>query len=174
MKTILTLVMAFFSLTAISQTKTNKLLASCCTKTEGRCTGSASCSACTNCSRCAHCSNGGSCGVCGGGSTQTFYKSKPKTQSVSRKPAKSYSTVDSRSSYHSDSSGLDISYEEDQMLTTTIEGVNLRQGPGTNFEILEKLAEFEIVIFKGQIGEWIQVEVKSTEIVGYIFFKYLN
>lgn len=174
MKTILTLVMVVFSLAATSQTKTEKLLAACCTKKEGRCTGSASCSACTNCSRCAHCSNGGSCGVCGGGSTQSFYKSKPRQ---AKKTTSRNSRVPTRKSYYDSSTTNDVTPVPDfeiQSLTTTTESVNLHGGPGTGFEILERVPESEIVMIIEQIGEWIQVQVQSTESVGYIFFKYLN
>ena len=64
MKSNLLLLFMFFSLTCLSQTLSKKTIASSCHDGEGRCTGSAYCSACKNCSRCAHCSSGGSCGVC--------------------------------------------------------------------------------------------------------------
>lgn len=175
MNIFLSFLAVLFSLTAFSQTKTKKLLASCCTKTEGRCTGSASCSACTNCSRCAHCSNGGSCGVCGGRSTQTFYKAKPSRGSTKRKTRNTYTTATTTYDNTPDIKKVsEVRYFEVQSLTTTTENVNLREGPGTNFEILERLPESEIVMIVEQFEEWIQVEVETTGAVGYIYFKYLN
>jgi uncharacterized protein YgiM (DUF1202 family) len=44
--------------------KKKKAALSCC---EGKCTGSAYCTACTSCEYCAWCNSGGSCGTCGGG-----------------------------------------------------------------------------------------------------------
>ena len=46
----------------------------------------------------------------------------------------------------------EVRYFEAQTLTTTTESVNLREGPGTNFEILERLPESEIVMIVEQVG----------------------
>lgn len=67
MKKLLLLLVLLCGLTTFAQ---NGKLSACCsttavTKTFGRCSGDASCTACTNCRYCKHCSKeGGSCGVC--------------------------------------------------------------------------------------------------------------
>lgn len=52
---------------------------------DGRCTGSAYCTACSNCSRCGHCSSGGTCGVCGGGSGNNSSSGSSAKRSKSKK-----------------------------------------------------------------------------------------
>ncbi|WBV59209.1 SH3 domain-containing protein [Chryseobacterium camelliae] len=52
---------------------------------DGRCTGSAYCTACSNCSRCGHCSSGGTCGVCGGGSGSNSSSGSSAKRSKSKK-----------------------------------------------------------------------------------------
>lgn len=52
---------------------------------DGRCTGSAYCTACSNCSRCGHCSGGGTCGVCGAGSSGKSSLSGRSSKKISLK-----------------------------------------------------------------------------------------
>lgn len=55
-------------------------------KHNGKCTGSANCSACSNCSRCGHCKSGGTCGVCNSGSSkQSFYANNYTPKKTSTK-----------------------------------------------------------------------------------------
>lgn len=147
----------FFSLTCLSQATSKKMIASSCHDGEGRCTGSAYCSACKNCSRCAHCSNGGSCGVCSSNATyETTTKKKVKP--------KSYKSVKLKNNNY---------YTIDQLLITT-QNVNLRSGPSTDYEILQSLPKASLVYFKEKKGEWALVKVMETKRVGYVNLKYLE
>ena len=159
MKTSLLMFLFFFSLACLSQTTSKKMIASSCHDGEGRCTGSAYCSACKNCSRCAHCSNGGSCGVCSSNvSYETTKKKKSKTTS------KNFRSSEIKSNNY---------YNEDQLLITT-QNVNLRSGPSTDYEIIQALPKSMVVFFKERNGEWALVRVMATDRVGYVSLKYLK
>lgn len=146
-----------------SHETSGKPIASTC---EGRrCSGDASCSACKNCSGCKHCAKeGGTCGVCSGGVTlkQSYY-SKPSASKKRSKDKKTLSTGTTVSNYYSG-----------QILLPTIESINLRNGPGTDYEILETFGENQTVIFISKIGDWLKVQVEDTGTVGYVNIKYLN
>lgn len=134
------------------------MIASSCHDGEGRCTGSAYCSACKNCSRCAHCSSGGSCGVC---SSNANYE----TTTTNNKKTKYYKSPVSKS--------VVIYYHEDQVLIT-IQNVNLRSGPSTEYEILKSLSKGTLVFFKEKKGDWALVKVMDTDRMGYVNLKYLK
>lgn len=131
---------------------------------EGRCTGSAYCSACSNCSRCAHCSSGGSCGVCSGTSSNNFYS----TQKTYKKPK----TTTSSNNYGSVESSK-VHYEGDS-ITIYSEAINLREKPNTKSKILEKLSSGDTVIFIEKTGDWSKIKVEETGTIGFVFSKLLN
>ncbi len=132
------------------QTDSDKLLASCCFE-RGRCTGSAYCTACKNCSRCKHCSkNGGSCGVCSSGSRE---KSSLRRKSKTKPLSKSF---------------------DDKVLYVSVALLNLREGAGTNFPIVEKLSKDAKLLYLGKEKLWIKVKVEKSNTIGYVYYKYLR
>lgn len=125
----------------------------------GRCTGSAYCSACKNCSRCAHCSNGGSCGVCSGSSSNDYYsKTKKKAYEINYYK----STPKSRT------------YYKDEKIIISKEKINLRELPSSKSKIIEVLNNGQTVTFIQDVGDWYQVKVERTGTIGYIYSKLLN
>lgn len=166
-----------------------KLIASCCSKNEGRCTGSASCTVCRNCSRCAHCSSGGSCGVCSGGYSRTPDRTYSNSSSTykssysgngsnsSRSSSNSYKSTGSNSSTKSLTYALpnDILSENYQKtLLVNTETLNVRSGPGTSYTVVEKLKYRQELTFLAMTGSWIKVEVKSTEMVGFVYYEHVR
>jgi len=137
------------------QTMKNNVIASCCEGGRG-CTGSAYCTACKNCSGCKHCAkNGGTCGVCRRGSS------------------KSYTTYKKSSNSHRSTSNL-RKYLKDDNLTVNSTTLNLREGPGTKYKILEKLNNNSTLLFIENKGTWLKIKVKETGTIGYVFYKYVN
>lgn len=155
MKFILFLLLAQVSLFA----QVAKEVASCCEGEEGRCTGSAYCTACRNCSRCAHCGSGGSCGVCS--SSESYYPPPAKTKTA-RKAKSTTSTQSLRSHYAG------------EVLLITTENVNLREGPGTNYDVVQTLGRNETVLFRKKFGDWALVEVQENGAEGCVHLKYLK
>ncbi len=126
---------------------------------EGRCTGSSSCRVCKNCSRCAHCSNGGTCGVCAGtGSYKSNYDAPKPAKTIKTTPS-----VDSKKTFYT---------------TTTLKvkntTLNLRKGPGVNFEIVEKLSLGDELIFIESKNDWIYVKVVNSQNKGWVHSKYVK
>lgn len=139
---------------------TSKYNCTVLTESGGRCTGSAYCRACTNCSRCGHCNSGGSCGVCGDGSNQTY--SSPK------KTKKSFSN------YYTSTREISKEYYENETIYISNEVINLRSGPGLNYEIIEQIYSGDPVTFIEKEGEWIKVKVSDTGSIGYLYAKLLK
>tara|TARA_R110002049_G_scaffold993_11_gene7245 strand:+ start:28074 stop:28244 length:171 start_codon:yes stop_codon:yes gene_type:complete len=52
--------------------------------------------------------------------------------------------------------------------------LNLREGPGINYKILEKLTNQSTLILIESFGSWLKVKVKNTETIGYVYYKYVN
>lgn len=124
---------------------------------EGRCTGSAYCSACRNCSRCAHCSNGGSCGVC---SSSTVNYESPKPVKKSKTIPQSFIETEK------------IFYKN-ETITIYSDLINLREKPSLKAKVLEKITVGDEILFIQKEGEWSKVQVKKTGTIGYIFSKLL-
>lgn len=145
----------------------------------GRCTGSAYCSACTNCSRCGHCGSGGTCGVCSGassGSNSSSGNSSRKGRYEKRKTSNDYS----------------VSKKESRSGRVTIDEVNINiginnrylAGVGAATTIYEKPAfksnVVAIVTRNAKIiqlsrkGEWYKVQVESSGKKGYVYYKNLK
>lgn len=142
----------------------SKLLASCCegneAKSTGRCSGTAYCTACSNCSGCKHCSKeGGTCGVC------TSYNTPAKTTTQKTTTRKSFTSTNSNSS---------ASYSYGDKLIVISENLNLRDGAGSNYEVVEKLKEDDVLTFLSYSGEWIEVRVVMSGNKGYVNSKYVK
>lgn len=134
------------------------IIASSCHANGGRCTGSAYCSACSNCSRCAHCNAGGTCGVCSGSATESY--SKPaKARSASRTTRKE--------------TRVPVTVPGNYVLVKS-EELNLREGPGTNYDILEKLTMSQKLIVLSLQGDWLNVRVANTGTQGYVHKNYVK
>jgi len=149
----------------------------------GRCTGSAYCNICKDCSRCGYCNGGGACGVCsGGGSSRSNLRSSNYSTGNSSTSSSRSRSVRSTATYSAPNTG---SY------TTTIllpidaivasEMLNLRSGPGTEYDILLRLSAGDSVTITAPAGnQWVQVEVTVSDGVyeytleGYVFKKYLS
>src|SRR5690554_738258 len=142
-------------------------IASCCTSEEARCIGSSNCRACTNCSRCAHCNSGGSCGVCSGYRTTKSSNSSNKTYNSTRQSDNSYSN--SNNLYK-----LTRTYYINEVLLVKNETLNLREGAGTHYQIIEKLKQNDVLFFLEKQGEWIKVKVKKSENIGWVYVQYVE
>lgn len=173
----------FFFLISSVRAQDNKLLASCCDskpKENGRCMGSAYCSACSNCSRCAHCSNGGSCGVCASYSPPVRYTA-PRNVSRNRDktPSKNTLTASSNSNFYGKpkkeavSKKVIINYRSEDMLAVDSEILNLREGPSIEYEVIEVLERHALLKVIAIDGEWIQVKVIESGNYGYVNVKYV-
>lgn len=158
----LLLLIGFFLLgigtTVNAQTKP-KLLALCCEKDGGKCTGSSNCRACTNCSRCKHCSNGGSCGVCSDEKPVVEVLRKEKVKKNGNKVKTVTKTI---------TETPDVKYYKEQAIFVTLPFINLRQYPKTESKILEKVKKGDRVLFLKTKGDRIKVRAEKTGTVGYV------
>jgi len=156
MKHLLLIALFSFATTiSIGQINTDTAIASCCEEGRG-CSGSAYCSACKNCTGCKHCAkNGGSCGVCNGESSRKYTKSK-------------------RSPKSSIKSGRAHKFSIGDNLQITTATLNLRKGPGTKYEILKKLEPNHLLEIIAYQGRWLKVTVMNTEVVGFVYDRYVK
>ncbi|MBN9286262.1 MULTISPECIES: SH3 domain-containing protein [unclassified Flavobacterium] len=157
-KTLLLLLLAgFMGAPVTAQVKSN-LIASCCESDGGRCSGSSYCSACTNCSRCKHCKAGGTCGACSNESSDR--EARTYRKKADRKPVviidKAVKTTKK------------TLYYTNQPIFITVAFVNLRQGPGTNYKILEKVMKGSRVLYIETTEAWIKVKAEKTGTIGYL------
>lgn len=159
---------------SILNAQNNKLIASCCNNEEARrCTGSSNCTACTNCSGCKYCNSGGSCGICSGASViksnysyNTYYSNRNiKNNYSSPKSAKK------KSFYLKDNTTSNL-YLKTLYITNT--KINLRSGPGTNYEVIKVLYQYDQAYYLNQISDWIKVQEKETLLVGYVHKNYIS
>lgn len=81
-----------------------------------------------------------------------FY-SKPKKEAVSKK--------------------VIINYRSEDMLAVDSEILNLREGPGTEYEVIEVLERHALLKVIAIDGEWIQVKVIESGNYGYVNVKYV-
>jgi len=183
MKKLFTLIIFFFFPIVACQAQNSKLIASSCHADGGRCSGNAYCTACSNCSGCKHCNSGGTCGVC------TSYDEPVKA--VSKKPAKrkvvsNNSAVTKPANQHVASkkfaakkSAQEIyadspTYKAGDNLKVTSEILNLREGPSTDYPVIETLEKADSVQLLGYDGEWVQVIVMNSKNVGYVKVAFLR
>lgn len=184
-KTIFYCILLFF-LTLTADAQKSRLVASCCeTKKEeaGRCSGSAYCSACSNCSRCAHCSNGGSCGVCASYSAPVRYTAPRTSSKASGRSSSSSSKSTVKTSSKADfytapkkepaSIKVKASYRSEDMVAVNFENLKLREGPGTEYNVIESLQKYAILKVIAVDREWLQVVVVESKNFGYVNAKYV-
>lgn len=135
------------------------LMASFGEGTEGKCVGSAYCTACTNCSRCGHCGSGGSCGVCSTGNRKTTKKT-PSNSTTSK--SNSYNLPNDTSSKY---------YLKRLIVNKDI--LNLRNGPGISYSIIEKLKMNQEITFLAMIDDWVKIKVNMTKTEGFVYYKHV-
>lgn len=144
---------------------------------DGRCTGSADCSACSNCSRCAHCSAGGTCGVCAGSSKgRSFYSVPKKSKKTKQKKSNnSYGFYSSGNVLRLKKSNPVRTYntngEKMAVVATISEITNIRNTPSIKARIVEKVKRGSELNILQKSGNWLKVKVKKTGTVGFVFSK---
>lgn len=167
MKNLFLLILVIFSKYSFSQN--DKLIASCCSTTEGRCTGSAYCSACKNCSGCAYCNSGGSCGVCSGGKRGT---STSAGYGTSNKANSNRQTNKEHTNNHNKQESPVYTYKE--MYVVTTEKLNVREDAGIGFAVVEALKKNDNVLKINTKGQWTKVKVVTSNTIGYVLSKYIK
>ena len=157
--------------------QTNNTVATCCATVRGRCTGSANCNVCSNCSKCGYCNSGGSCGVCAGSGTRSYLPTY--TTQKHRKTYHGNSGVYSRvnnpgvENYKYFPNDTSSKFYLKSFLVKT-KSLNLRTGPGTIYQVIEKLFLNDEIIFLGNTGDWIKVENKLSGNVGFVYSKFIS
>lgn len=165
----------------------NSSIEECC----GKCVGSAYCTACTNCSRCKHCSGGGACGVCS--SSNNINRSSKSSNSVRpSEPAVSSGNVYSRfvpptsnqpkeTTFASKKSDLITPPAAASVAWVNSEVLNVRKGPGTEYEIIGRLSKGdEVRVLENSSGKWILIQSKkignpaSVIVKGYVCASFLR
>lgn len=139
---------------------------------DGRCTGSANCSACTSCSRCGHCGAGGTCGVCAGGSSSgsSYRKSKPKkykrsesytapSKNKSRKPPKVF--IDK----------VNVNINSNNRYIAGIATTIIYEKPSVKSKIIERVTKNEKLIRLEKQPYWYKVKVQKSGKTGYVQYK---
>lgn len=148
---------------------------------DGRCTGSAYCSACTNCSRCGHCGSGGTCGVCGGGSPG----SNPSSGSASgkgrygkRKSSNDYYSVlktESRTGRVAATDEANIhTGTANRYLTGVVAAITIYEKPAFKSNVVAIVTRNAKIIQLSRKGEWYKVQVESSGKKGYVYYKNLK
>ena len=143
---------------------------------DGRCTGSAYCTACKNCSRCGHCSGGGTCGVCGGGSSgnsSSSGSSSKRSKSKKHKSSDSYKTSKIKSSKPPKVviDEVNVNVNSNNRYIAGISTINIYEKPSFKSKIIEKATKNTKLIQLSKEGSWHKVQVKSSGKIGYVFNK---
>lgn len=134
---------------------------------DGKCTGSAYCSACTNCSRCGHCSSGGSCGVCGGGSSgsnSSSGSSSKKRKSEKHKTSKAKSNKPPKVRIDK----IDININSNNRYFAGVAAVRIYEKPSDKSKTVAIVTKNARLIRLEQKGEWYKVKVASSGKTGYV------
>lgn len=143
---------------------------------DGRCTGSAYCTACSNCSRCGHCSGGGTCGVCGGGSSGRSSYSGGSTQ---KSKSKKYKSSDSYNSSKIKSSkppkvfidDVNVNINPNNSYIAGIEATNIYEKPSLKSKLIATVSKNTKLTRLSKEGSWYRVMIKSSGKKGYVYYK---
>ncbi|WP_346983588.1 SH3 domain-containing protein [Chryseobacterium sp. POE27] len=140
---------------------------------DGRCTGSANCSACTTCSRCGHCGSGGTCGVCSGSSSgrssssgSSYKKRKPKKD----KTSSSY-TSSKNNSGKTPKVELNVNVNSNNSYLAGIGTVNIYEKRSSKSNIITTVTKNTKLIQLSKEGLWYKVQVKPSGKKGYVYYK---
>ena len=128
----------------------------------GKCTGSAYCSACSNCSRCGHCSSGGTCGVCSGSKSKN---NKTSDYSKNTKLASRQAKKGSQSQNFSN-----ISKDDSDMITSD-RSTNIFEKPSFQSKVIENISKNTKLIQLSKLDSWYKVKIKDSKKIGYIYYK---
>lgn len=143
---------------------------------DGRCTGSAYCTACSNCSRCGHCSGGGTCGVCSGGSSgnsSSSRSSSKKSKSKKHKSSDSYKTSKAKSNKPPKVfiDEVNVNVNSSKRYIAGISTTNIYEKPSFKAKIIEKVAKSTKLIQLSKKDPWYKVQVKKGGKIGYVYYK---
>lgn len=131
---------------------------------EGRCTGSAYCSACTSCSRCGHCGSGGTCGVCSG---RSLGNSSSKNKTKKHKTSDAYRSK----SIKTPKVELNINVNSNNRYLAGTGTVNVYEKPSSQSKIVTTVSKNTKLIQLSKKGPWFKVQVKSSDKKGYVYYK---
>lgn len=134
---------------------------------DGRCTGSAYCSACSNCSRCGHCGGGGTCGKCTGkssGSNSSSGSSSKKRKSEKHKTSKSKSTKPPKVRIDR----VNININSNNRYFAGVAGVSIYERPSEKSKILINVTRNDRLIKLQEMKDWYRVKVESSGKTGYV------
>ena len=65
-------------------------------------------------------------------------------------------------------------FSTNDILYVSIESLNLREGPGTKYKIIEALHKNDELLLLGKYELWLQVQVKNSKTIGYVYYKYVE
>lgn len=134
---------------------------------DGRCTGSAYCSACSNCSRCGHCGGGGTCGKCTGkssGSNSSSGSSSKKRKSEKHKTSKAKSNKPPKVRIDK----IDININSNNRYFAGVAAVRIYEKPLDKSKTVAIVTKNARLIRLEQKGEWYKVKVASSGKTGYV------
>lgn len=134
---------------------------------DGKCTGSAYCSACTNCSRCGHCGGGGTCGKCTGkssGSNSSSGSSSKKRKSEKHKTSKAKSNKPPKVRIDK----IDININSNNRYFAGVAAVRIYEKPSDKSKTVAIVTKNARLIRLEQKGEWYKVKVASSGKTGYV------
>ncbi|ALR32197.1 hypothetical protein ATE47_17475 [Chryseobacterium sp. IHB B 17019] len=145
---------------------------------DGRCTGSAYCTACKNCSRCGHCSGGGTCGACGGGSSETSSyhrsskKGKPKKSRSSGYDNFKSNNPKGNKSTKGPSVFIDkININTNNRYIAGIGTTNIYEKTSLKSKIIATVPKGTKLIQLSKQGSWYKVQIKKGGKTGYVYSK---
>ncbi|MPT30700.1 MAG: SH3 domain-containing protein [Chryseobacterium sp.] len=133
----------------------------------GRCTGSAYCTACSNCSRCGHCGAGGTCGVC----SNKGQRNISITDYSAEKPNTSKSYKASRKSGFQKTPNTFIDHSDITILTISERSTNIFEKPSFQSKVVENISKNEKLIQISKLDNWYKIKVKSSGKIGFIYYK---
>lgn len=138
---------------------------------DGRCTGSANCSACTTCSRCGHCGAGGTCGACTGSSLR---KSKPKKHKKSESYASSGKKSKKPPKIVIDEVNINIGSNSRYIARISQTIIYKEQSKESN--VIARVPKNTKFIILSKKNSWYRVKVKDGKVekVGYVYYKDVN
>ena len=143
---------------------------------DGRCTGSAFCTACKNCSRCGHCSGGGTCGVCSGGSPE---RSSFSESSSKRSKSKKHKTSESHKSPKIKSNKppkvfideVNVNVNSNNRYIAGISTTNIYEKPSFKSKVIKKVAKNTKLIQLSKKDSWYKVQIKKGGQTGFVYYK---
>ncbi|WP_449388909.1 SH3 domain-containing protein [Chryseobacterium lineare] len=140
---------------------------------DGRCTGSAYCTACSNCSRCGHCGSGGTCGKCSGsssGKSSSSGSSYKKSKSKKDKNSSSY-TSSKNNSGKIPKVELNVNINSNNRYLAGNGAVNIYEKKSLKSKIVATVTKNAKLIQLSKEGLWYKVQVKPSGKKGFVYYK---